>query len=74
LGQTWQIDIILVVLDNLSVDWIGQNKEIWDKYSSYLSPSSFIYFNFDCFEDFYTTGHKIHFPQNSVCFQKWIEC
>jgi hypothetical protein len=31
--QTWQIDIILVVLDNLSVPWIGQNKEILDEYS-----------------------------------------
>jgi hypothetical protein len=24
----------------------------------------------NCFEDFYTSGYKIHFPQNSVCFQK----
>jgi hypothetical protein len=40
-----QIDIILVVLDNLSVDWIGQNKESWDKYTSYSSRSSFICIN-----------------------------
>jgi hypothetical protein len=40
--QTWQVDIILVVLDNLSVDWIGQNKESWDKCTSYSSRSSFI--------------------------------
>jgi hypothetical protein len=26
--------------------------------------------NFDGFEDLYTSGYKIHFPQNSVCFQK----
>jgi hypothetical protein len=35
----------------LSVDWIGQNKEIWDKYSIYSSASSFICFNFYGFED-----------------------
>jgi hypothetical protein len=47
----------------------GQNKESWDKYTSYSSRSSFICINFDGFEDFYTSGYKINFPQNSVCFQ-----
>jgi hypothetical protein len=56
--EVTELSSIKCTVDNWKVilDTCVNNKEIWDKYSIYSSRFSFIYINFDDFEDFYTSG------------------